>query len=390
MRKTLYALLGAALLTLSCAQENRTEHFTVKGEITGAEGKTLYLDWLSLGGLEILDSVKLGSDGAFSFEQPRPECYDFYRLRIDRKFVNLAIDSTETVTVRADLPTMSTSYQVEGSEDCLRLKDLVMRQMSLQKEIDQMVASAGVETGVASQKITERVDVFKSEIANEFIFSAPDKPCAYYALFLSLGGNQLFRPQEFRQDSKCFASVATIMDIRYPDALRTKNLHNVALKGMKATAKPAPASEEVAEQLSSLVRETGVLEIELPDNTGKTRRLSDLKGKVVLLDFTAFKTGFSIEYNLMLRELYNKYADKGFEIYQVSVDTDEHFWVSGAESLPWICVHDEDALESEYLRMYRVETLPTAFLLDRNNELTERVPDFRELDAHIAGLLNGK
>lgn len=380
-------LFGAALLTLVCCQKDRTERFVINGEIEQADGKMLYLDWMSLKGVQVLDSAKLDSEGKFSLSGARPECYDFYRLRIDDKVINLAVDSTETLTVTAAYPVMATSYQVEGSENCSILRELIARQSAFQKEINDMATAAGPETGTLALRVQEKVDAFKSEIGREYIYKYPDKPCAYYALFMRINGTSLYRPQENRQDAKYFASVATLMDMKYPDAVRTKNLHNVALKGMKATARPVQASDEEIERLNGLVHESGIIEIELPDVNGVMHRLSDLKGKVVLLDFTAFKTDFSVEYNMRLREIYDKYAARGFEIYQVSLDADEHFWMTSSENLPWLCVHDENSLESEYLRDYRVETLPTAFLLNRDNDLVERLQNFDDVDSHVAALL---
>ena len=187
----------------------------------------------------------------------------------------------------------------------------------------------------------------------------------------------------------CFAAVATQMDMLYTDAVRTEHLHNVALKGMAKTSpsRNKEVSEETIQQFENLIVETGVIEIELPDCKGAVKKLSDVKGKVVLLDFTAYKTEYSPNYNLMLRDLYNKYADQGFEIYQVSVDNDESFWMNTAVNLPWICVHDESSIYSTYLKSYNVQQLPTAFLIDRDGNITDRPDNTTELDDKIARLL---
>ena len=141
------------------------------------------------------------------------------------------------------------------------------------------------------------------------------------------------------------------------------------------------------ELFNSLVSETGLIDIELPDVRGKIRSLSSLKGSVVLLDFTAYKTEWSPNYNLSMRELYNKYAGKGFQIYQVSVYNDESFWVNSAMNLPWVCVHDENSLNSQYLKMYNVTSLPAVFLIDREGNITERPDDQKSLDEKVARLL---
>lgn len=91
---------------------------------------------------------------------------------------------------------------------------------------------------------------------------------------------------------------------------------------------------------------------------------------------------------MALRDLYNKYHAQGFEIYQVSVDPDEHFWKVSTEALPWISVHEENGLQGNSLTLYNVQRIPTYFLIDRNNELQKRDEQVSDLEAEIKGLLN--
>ena len=76
--------------------------------------------------------------------------------------------------------------------------------------------------------------------------------------------------------------------------------------------------------------------------------------------------------NLALRELYNKLFSKGLEIYQISLDTNEHFWKTQADKLPWVCVRDPNGIYSEYVNVYGITNLPTIFLINRSNELLKR------------------
>ena len=389
MKRSNLIIAILALLTVAC--QPKVDRFTLNGQIAEADGKTLYLDHMGLDKVEVIDSVKLDAEGKFCFNPVAPEdCFDFYRLRIDGKVVNLAIDSTETVTVTASLPVMQIAYMIEGSENSVKLKELVMTQMSLLQDLRRLSSQYRSPDPTNLQlQVNELVDVYKSEIMTDYIFPAPNSPCAYYALFLSINGQMLFNPQNNRQDAKCFAAVATQMDIHYPEAVRTTHLHNVALKGMAKTSpsRNNQVSEEVIQQFESLVVETGLIEIELPDCQGRMQKLSDQKGKVILLDFTAYKTEYSPNYTLMLKNLYNKYADQGFNIYQVSVDNDESFWMNTALNLPWICVRDESSVYSTYLKSYNVQQLPAAFLIDRDGNITDRPDKTDELDSKIAKLL---
>lgn len=387
MRRSNLLLLALSFLAVACQPE--TGRFTVEGQIAQADGKTMYLDHMGLDKVSVIDSVKLDEDGIFSFTASKSDdCFDFYRLRIDAQTINLVIDSTETVTVKASLPVMQVAYTVDGSEDNIRLKEVVMSQMSFLSELKSVSQQyRGAEVNTRSARINELVDVFKSDLKNEFILKDPASPSSYYALFLSVGGQMLFTPQNDRADAKCYAAVATQMDMLYPDAVRTKHIHNVALKGMSKTKPAAPMSAEDLQKLESLIIESGIIEIELPDRQGISRKLSDEKGKVVLLDFTAYKTDYSGNYNMLLRELYNKYAEKGLSIYQVSFDADESYWANTAGNLPWICVYDESSLNSQILKSYNVSQLPTAFLIDRNGDLVDRPEKTDDLDGKIARLL---
>jgi len=390
MKRSNLALLVLSFLSVAC--QPKVDRFTVNGQIAEANGKMLYLDHMALDRIESVDSVRLDSVGSFAFLQPAPgDCFDFYRLRVDNKVINLAIDSTEAVNVTATYPLMQTSYTVEGSQNSALLKDMVIEQMSLLKELRRMSSAyRSPDPAPLQQRMRERVDVFKSQIMTDYILSDPASASAYYALFLSLNGQMLFNPQTDRQDAKCYAAVATQMDMLYPDATRTQHLHNVALKGMAMTSPSNNDGNVVAkfiQKFENLIEETGLIEIELPDYEGCMRKLSDLKGDVVLLDFTAYKTEYSPNYNLMLKDLYNKYAGQGFNIYQVSVDSDESFWLNTAPNLPWICVYDEASLGSLYLKQYNIEQIPAAFLIDREGNIVDRPDETDQLDSKIAELL---
>ena len=377
-----HTIVAAASLVLALAAcEEKGEQFQVVGEIGEAEGKMLYFEASALDGIKVLDSMKLDKKGDFTFRYKRPDGPDFYRLRIERQVVNLGIDSTEVVTVKGVLPSLATNYTVEGSVDSEQIKELSAKQTALQERIRQLAARQ-LPIGDYRDSVDRVVSEYKQLICRDYIYSNPRSAAAYYALFQRINGGQLFNPESSREDVRAYSAVATSWDAFYPHSLRTVNLHNIAMRGIKNTRKPTstPIPEE-------LIREVTLLDLELPDLRGAIRRLTDLKGKVVLLDFTVYKNQESPARNIAMRELYDKYAAQGLEVYQVSFDTDEHFWKTSADNLPWICVRDA---EGSSAMTYRVETLPTYFLIDRANGLYKRnsdIPDADQLEAEIVKLL---
>jgi peroxiredoxin len=218
---------------------------------------------------------------------------------------------------------------------------------------------------------------FKNDVTMNYIYKSPKSAYAYYALFLTLGGQTIFNRQN-ADDLKAFAAVATCWDTFYPESDRAKHLHNTAMKGLTDN-RIAMAREQASIDQSKIVH-NGVLELELPDASGQIRTLTELKGKVVLLDFHAFSLKESASRILVLRELYNKYHDQGLEIYQVGLDADEHLWKQATQALPWICVYDPEGASA--LR-YNVRTVPEFFLIDRNNELQKRSSQMEDVEKEI-------
>lgn len=373
---TLAAILGVA----SCTKAPQA---TIEGHITEAADKVLYLDHIGVERIIVTDSARLDQDGAFRFCVSQPECFDFYRLRIGKELAYLSVDSTETLTITAALPTMSTSYKVEGSEDNLMLQQLVHKQRELQHAVQQAVQGAGT-TSIAQARIDELVQDYKKAVRMEYIYPAPGKPYAYFALFQRLGGQLIFDPLTSRDDIRCFAAVATNLDLFYPEAERTKNLKSIALKGIRNTRPAQPVDYSV---LEGKIHEAAIIDIALPDIDGTTRRLTDLKGKVVMLDFNVYGHPQSAARVLVMRELYDKYAAQGFEIYQVSLDEHEHFWKTAVESVPWVCVRSEDAPYSKEANLYGVQELPTYFLINRAGEVVKRDAAVEDLEKELKRLL---
>ena len=381
-------IMVAALALTSC----NNKKFHINGNITEAKDSMLYLENISLNGPVKIDSVKLGEDGAFDFQENAMDSItpDFYRLRIANQTINLSIDSTETVTVKAAYPQMSYKYEVEGSENCNTIKELSLKQMLLQSNINGIVKNPNIGVDSVDAIVTRMLNEYKQDIKTNYIFKAPMQASSYYALFqtIQLGNTNslIFNPRNNKEDVKVFAAVATSWDTYYPGAERGKNLHNIAIEGMKDIR---IIENQMAQQKidASKVQVNGCIELALQDNQGQIRRLSDLKGKVVLLDFHAFASSESTKRIMMLRELYNKYHAAGLEIYQVSVDPDEHFWKTSTAALPWISVRDENGIQGKSLTLYNVQSIPTFFLIDRNNTLQARDAQIKDIDAAIKNLL---
>ena len=381
-------IMVAALAFTSC----NNKKFHINGNITEATDSMLYLENLSLNGPVKIDSVKLGEDGSFAFDENAMDSItpEFYRLRIANQSINLSIDSTETVKVKASYPQMSYKYEVEGSENCSKIKELSIKQMILQNNINAITKSPNMGIDSVDVIVARMLDGYKQDIKVNYIFKEPMKASSYYALFqtIQLGNvnSLIFNPRNNKDDVRVFAAVATSWDTYYPGAERGKNLHNIAIEGMKDIR--IIENQRAQQQIdASKVSVNGCIDLAMEDSKGQVRRLTDLKGKVVLLDFHLFASSESTKRIMMLRELYNKYHAAGLEIYQVSVDPNEHFWKTSTAALPWICVRDEGGIQGQSLQLYNVQSIPTFFLIDRSNTLKARDAQIKDLDEAIKNLL---
>ena len=380
-------IMVAALAFTSC----NNKKFHINGNITEATDSMLYLENLSLNGPVKIDSVKLGEDGAFAFDENAMDSItpEFYRLRIANQSINLSIDSTETVKVKASYPQMSYKYEVEGSENCSKIKELSIKQMILQNNINAITKSPNMGIDSVDVIVARMLDGYKQDIKVNYIFKEPMKASSYYALFqtIQLGNvnSLIFNPRNNKDDVRVFAAVATSWDTYFPKAERGQNLHNIAIEGMK-NVRIIRANNTPAEIDASKVTSTGIINITLPDNKGHNQSLAQLKGKVVMLDFHLFASEQSMQRIMMLRELYNKYHAQGFEIYQVSVDPDEHFWKTQTAALPWVSVR-ADADHQSVLATYNVQSIPTFFIISKDNVLHKRDVQIKDLEAEIRSLL---
>ena len=378
----LLTVLGLCMFFLSAC--NNSSDFTVKGVVAGADGQLMYLENVGISNVVTLDSIKLAPGGKFKFTEKRPEYPDFYRLRLNNQLINFAVDSTETISFVADAGTFAASYSVEGSENSKAIKAITLAQLDANQAISRLrkeYEDKMISDTTYRMKVLAAADAYK-EVARKYIYSAPMSTAAYFALFQQIDGLLFFDLYD-RKDVKAYGAVATSYNHTYPESPRSKHLYNLTLQSMKVLRAQRPVDYSNVE-----TKEISFLDIELPDVRGEVVKLSTVApGKVVLINFTAYQTEWSPALNMALGELYTKYHDQGLEIYQVSLDSDFHFWRNGASNLPWVTVHDPQSVYSQVAGLYNVKQLPALFILDRKGNLVKRVEDVKKLEADVKAVL---
>lgn len=361
-------LLFFVLLT-GCHQNK----YQIKGNIKNAEGKTLVLEKMQLDRNLTVDSVVLNDNGAFAFRGERLNVPTFFKLKLSSKnFITLLLDSTEHVSVTADGTNLEETYRIEGSIESKKVQILNQRLKNLRETVDSLLAlyeslpekgSSGRREEIGQQLRTE-LEEHKNFIGS-FVMDNPRSFASYYALFQRLSDNTMVLNVMDKKEQVYFATIATSLNLLYPESPRVKQLYNYVL-----SAKAQERAREITQKLEDEAEET-IPEIKEKNVEGEEIALSSLEGKVVLLSFWASWNEASRRANDHLKKVYNQYHDQGFEVYQVSLDRSKVLWENAIikDELPWINVSDLRYTDSYPARAYNIKQLPANYLISRDGEI---------------------
>ena len=361
-------LLFFVLLT-GCHQNK----YQIKGNINNAEGQTLILEKMQLDRNLAIDSVELNKEGSFAFRGERLSVPTFFKLKLSSKnFVTLLLDSTEHVTVTADGENLEETYRIEGSIESKKVQILNQRLKNLRESVDSLLAlyeslpeegSSFRKKEIGKQLITELEE--HKNFVGSFVMDNPRSFASYYALFQRLSDNTMVLNVMDKKEQVYFATIATSLNLLYPESPRVKQLYNYVL-----SAKAQERAQKITRKLQEEAEET-IPDIKEKNVKGEEIALSSLEGKVVLLSFWASWNEASRRANEDLKKVYNQYHDQGFEIYQVSLDRSKVLWENAIiqDELPWINVSDLRYTDSYPARMYNIRQLPANYLISRDGEI---------------------
>ena len=387
VKKAVKKLLFLTVLTFgvfaSCKQSDK---FTVEGTVTSAGGDTLYLEHRDLAGLELIDSVVLKDNGVFKFKHQAPQNPEFFQLRLGKQVVAFAVDSTETLKVTADATDLYKTFVVEDSytNSQLRLVDALTQKAATDINNLEESHTAGTLDDVAFiNNLDSLLTIYKGEISN-LILANPSSAAAYYAVFQKINNYLIYDPYD-KRDYAMFGAVATSWNRYFPDTKRTKHLYDFTVNALNYRRQQE--REEAFFENIPVETGSGLPDIVLPEVGGNNVALSSLKGKVVVLDFVVYNAEYSPAHNIELNTIYNKYKSQGMEVYQVSLDSDEHFWKISAANLPWITVRDGASVNSSLLSRYNVREIPTSFIIDREGDIVSRLENLSQLSEELNKVL---
>jgi len=362
----------------------------IEGKITDAANKTIYLEELNLDGTSTVDSIEINKKGQFKFSLPRLEYPSFFLLKLDDKnFITLLGDTTENIGIEAEMDSFVSDYSVKNSMGSSYVKtlnrklDLTTSGLDSLSNVYNATDKDDVEKRKALIEDIEKLVTQQKQFIYDFVMTNPRSFASYYAIFQRLNETSLILNPYDKKDQNIFSAVATSLGLLYPESPRVKQLTNFVLtikKEQRAAATQAKLFSEAPQNIP---------DINEKDLDGKEHRLSDLKGKMVLVSFWASWDAESRKENLRLKKIYDKYKSKGFVVYQVSLDRSKILWEEAIEkdALPWINVSDLQYTASRPARTYNIQRLPANYLISKDQEIIGKDLFGRILDEKLNELL---
>lgn len=374
-----FVILVALALPWTAWSQDAGKEFTVSGTVQNAKpGSKVYLETNEQISKKI-DSAQIDGAGKFALKGRELNGGSFFKLNLaNEQTASLLVEGGENLTVTADVKDKS-KLQVTGSVNMefypkIVAIDTQMREKhkDWQKRAAEAARKNDLKTGEAidrevvaeNQKVIETVKAMLPQMGTATVSMIALKylePKENFELYESLA-QKMQQANVNGKQAKAFINFVTMMK-----------------------SEMAALANQVA-----IVEGSIAPDITLENTQGQTVSLSSLRGKYVLIDFWASWCGPCRQENPNVVRVYNKYKDKGFEIYSISLDDSRDKWIKAIQTdgMVWTNVLGKKNGSAPVAQQYSIQVIPTTYLLDKEGKIIAKNLRGQALEQKLGEILD--
>ncbi len=345
MKKVQLILLSSLIfLIVSCSHDKNEGHLTGKLE-NAPEAATLFLaDWESK---TLFDSIQMTNGRIdYKFKIPHPKYFLLHNARNqyefrDKKFIWL---EPNDIKIKGDFNFMK-NITLEGSTSQSEFENYNILVDNANKRINKLKGQIYFKNDEEKKIDTLKIESISKNLSDSIVDFMTNHTSSYVTLSLLHAESYL----AFRHLNK--KQIHNVYD-KLLDELK-KSEQGIEIKKYMELPEP-PKIGDLAPEIIQVTP------------SGDTVRLSDFKGKYVLLDFWSSSCGPCRGQFKWLRKVYSKYSPKELEIIGVSGDYNKRNWIDAIkhDSIPWINISDLKGWKNEAFLVYDVKFIPDKFLVN--------------------------
>lgn len=359
MKRQFLFLFSLIILFGGCSSKGDGKSI-ISGTIEKGAGQTLYIDDLNSPITTRVGTVKINNDGTFAFNG-KIQQKGFYKLGITpTNFIILVLDSTENVVVEANADSLRRGLKISNSDE----NELMLKYMGFEDVMRGKFDSLAVIYKAFTNKDTvlTHVDSLAKALDKAYKIDGSKNAAKVAELIeknpgklANLWGRTMLNPDDYLP---LLQKLSADMQKTYKGNYNADNFTYFITEFARfANGVQAP-------------------EINLPNTAGENVALSSLRGKVVLIDFWASWCGPCRRENPNVVRVFNKYKDKGFTVYGVSLDkpNEKDRWLAAIkkDGLTWTHVSDLKEWKSSVVPLYNLSSIPFNVLIDREGKIIGR------------------